>query len=408
MNEWGVACASDGTHTIEDSRDKLIERGDIIDGGIGYLLRRQVARRAKTAREGVQIVGELIKRFGCNFQGVTLTIADSNEAWIVSMAGGQHWVAQRVPDDAVVVLANVNIIGEVNLQDTSNFLASPNLIKYAIEREWYNPKSGKPFNYKDAFDVSSNGWFESAYGCDARQWRGQCLVTGTTIPLPVKENLPFSVKANRKMTVQDMRDILSDHLEGSDYDKSQAYKLGSPHDVMNPGDGIICSQYNQENAIFQLRSWLPAEIGCIYWRASNALCSGVLIPWYSGIIQTSECYFLPYDLKENLTASFHLNPPIGTFDYRPEKAYWIFNTLENMVDLDYEKNIDMVSDIWEAYEGKTYTMQTVIEETALALYEKDKEFCREFLNSYSNMLGLEAVEKAKKLNDELKTKFLGF
>jgi len=248
LNEWGVACASDGTHSVEDSRDKLIERGDIIDGGIGYLLRRQVARRARTAREGVHIVGALIKHFGCNFQGVTLTIADPNEAWVVSMAGGRHWVAQRVPDDEVVVLANVNIIEEVNLRDTINFLASPGLVEYAIKREWYDPKSGKPFNYKDAFDSPGNGWFESTNGCDARQWRGQCLVTGKTIPLPVKENLPFSVKANRKMTVQDMRDILSDHLEGSEFDKSQAYTLGSPHDVLNPGDGIICSQYDQENA----------------------------------------------------------------------------------------------------------------------------------------------------------------
>ncbi|MBC8485033.1 MAG: hypothetical protein H8D45_03220, partial [Bacteroidetes bacterium] len=72
INEWGVACASDGTRTIEDSREELIKRGDIIDGGIGYMLRRQVARRARTAKEGVHIVAELIKRFGCNFRGVTL------------------------------------------------------------------------------------------------------------------------------------------------------------------------------------------------------------------------------------------------------------------------------------------------------------------------------------------------
>lgn len=290
INEWGVACASDGTHTIEDSRDELIGRGDIIDGGIGYMLRRQVARRARTAREGVHIVEELIKRFGYNMLGVTLVIADPNEAWIVSMAGGQQWVAQRVPDDEVVVLANVNIIGEVNLQDTSNFLSSPDLIEYAISRGWYDQQSGKTFNYKDAYSKLGKGWFENKYGCDARQWRGQCLVTGKDIMLPVKGNLPFSVKANRKMTVQDMKDILSDHLEGTEFDKTNAYEFGSPHDMLKPGDGCICSQANQENAIFQLRNWLPPEIGCIYWRTSSASCSSVLIPWYLGIVKTPECY----------------------------------------------------------------------------------------------------------------------
>lgn len=407
INEWGVACASDGTHTIEDSRDELIKRGDIKDGGIGYMLRRQIARRAKTARDGVLIAGELIKRFGYNFSGVTLVIADPNEAWILSMAAGQHWVAQRVPDDEVVVLANVNIIGEVNLEDTDNFLASPDLIEYAVKRGWYDPESNKPFNYKDAYDKPNKGWFETKYGCDARQWRGQCLVTGKYIPLPVKGNLPFSVKANRKITVQDMRDILSDHLEGTEFDKTEAYKLGSPHDLMNSGDGCICSQYNQEVAVFQLRNWLPPEIGCIYWRTTAASCSSVLTPWYLGITETPEIYYKQYDLKENLTVEFHFNPSPGTFDYDPEKAFWIFNTLENLVDLNYKKNIKKVQTVWKDYETKEYAMQSVIEEAALKLLKKDKTLGRKFLTMYSCTLALNAIEIAKKMIKELRTELFG-
>jgi len=403
INEWGVACASDGTHTVEDSRDELIRRGDIKDGGIGYMLRRQVARRAKTAREGVLIAGELIGRFGCNFSGVTLVIADPNEAWILSMAMGQHWVAQRVPDDEVVVLANVNIIGEINLEDTDNFLASPDLIEYAIKRGWYDPKSGVPFNYKDAYDIVSKGWFETKYGCDARQWRGQCLVTGKDIALPVKGNLPFSVKANRKITVKDMRDMLSDHLEGTKFDKTEGYKLGSPHDLMNSGDGCICSQHNQEAAVFQLRNWLPPEIGCIYWRTTAASCSSVLTPWYLGITQTPDIYYKQYDLEENLTAEFHFNPPAGTFDYDPEKAFWIFNSLENLVDLNYGKYIKKVRTVWKDYEGKEYAMQEAIEEAALKLLKTDKALGRRFLTLYSCGLALEAVETAKKMVNELRT-----
>ena len=407
INEWGVACASDGTRTIEDSREELIKRGDIIDGGIGYMLRRQVARRARTAKEGVHIVAELIKRFGCNFLGVTLVIADPNEAWVVSMAGGQHWVAQRVPDDDVVVLANVNIIGQVNLKDTNNFLASPGLIEYAIKRGWYDPDSGKPFNYKNSFDKPGKGWFDIQYGCDSRQWRGQCLVTGESIPIPVKENLPFSVRANRKMTVSDMRDILSDHLEGTEFDKTEAYTSGSPHDLISSGDGGICSQYNQEAAVFQLRNWLPAEIGCVYWRTTAASCSDVLTPWYLGITETPEIYYYQYDLNENLTAEFHFDPPAGTYDYNPEKAYWIFNTLENLVDMNYQKNIGKVREVWEEYEKNEYAMQAVIEEIALNLYKKDKDLCRFFLTTYSATIANKAVEKAKNLNNKLRTDLFG-
>jgi dipeptidase len=408
INEWGVACASNGTRTREDSREDLIKRGDIKDGGIGYMLRRQVARRAKTAREGVLIAGELIRRFGHNFSGVTLVIADPNEAWILSMARGQHWVAQRVPDDKVVVLANVNIIGEVDLKDTNNFLASPDLIEYTIKRGWYNPESGKPFNYKDVYDKPNKGWwFPTKYGCDARQWRGQCLVTGKDIPLPVKENLPFSVKANRKMTVQDMRDIMSDHLEGTQFDKSNGYESGSPHDAMSSGDGCICHQHNQEAAVFQLRSWLPPEVGCVYWRTTGASCSSVLTPWYLGITQTPEIYYKQYDIKENLTVDFHFNPPQGTFDYDPTKAFWIFNSLENLVDLKYKRNIKKVRTIWKEYEADEFLMQPTVEETAIKLLKKDKALGRKFLTLYSSSLALKAVEMAKKMVNELRTEFYG-
>jgi len=407
INEWGVACASNGTHTIEDSRDVLIKRGDIKDSGIGYMLRRQIARRAKTARHGVLIAGELIKRFGHNFSGITYVIADPNEAWILSIARGQHWVAQRVPDDELVVLANVNIIGEVDLQDTNNFLASPDLIEYALKRGWYDPKGDKPFNYKDAYDLPREGWFETKYGCDPRQWRGQCLVTGKDIPLPVKENLPFSVKANRKITVRDMRDILSDHLEGTKFDKTEAYKLGSPHDIMGPGDGCICNQHNQEVAVFQLRNWLPPEVGCIYWRTTAASCSSVLTPWYLGITKTPEIYCKQYNLKENLTVEFHFNPPPGTFDYDPEKAFWIFNSLENLVDLNYIKNIKKVRAVWKDYEAKEYVMQQAVEEAALKLLKKDKALGRKFLTLYSSVLSLKAVEIAKKMVNELRTELFG-
>ena len=407
INEWGVALASDGTHTIEDSRDELIKRGDIKDGGIGYMLRRQIARRAKTSREGVLIAGELIKRFGHNFSGVTLVIADPNEAWILSMARGQHWVAQRVPDDEVVVLANVNIIGEVDLQDSDNFLASPDLIEYAIKRGWYNPESGKPFNYKNAYDVPGKGWFPTKYGCDARQWRGQCLVTGKNISLPVKGSLPFSVKANRKMTVQDMRDILSDHLEGTQFDKSKGYESGSPHDAMSSGDGCICHQHNQEAAVFQLRSWLPPEVGCVYWRTTGASCSSVLTPWYLGITHTPEIYYKQHDLKENLTVEFHFNPPPTTYDYDPDKAFWIFNSLENLVDLNYKKNIKKVRSVWKDYEAEEFAMQPAIEQAALELLKKDKTSGRRFLTLYSSALALEAVGKAKTMINELRTEFYG-
>ena len=136
LNEWGVAVVSDGCRTREDDYDTLVERGEIRDGGIGYMLRRLVAERARTAREGVQLAGQLVERFGYADSGRTYVIADPREGWLFSAVRGRRWVAQRAPDDMMVALPNVHIIAQIDLKDSDNFLASPDLISYAVRRGW--------------------------------------------------------------------------------------------------------------------------------------------------------------------------------------------------------------------------------------------------------------------------------
>ncbi|OGF67445.1 MAG: hypothetical protein A2Y62_09130 [Candidatus Fischerbacteria bacterium RBG_13_37_8] len=409
MNEWGVICVSDATHSKEKSLDDLREKGDIVNDGIVHMLRIEAAKRAKTAREAVDVFIHFIEEFGYGSSGTSFVIADPNEAWIFTAIMGKRWVAQRVPDDEVVLLPNVNIIQEIDLKDPSRFLASADIIDYAVEKGWYDPKSGKPFNFRDAYDLPSwPGWFEPVNNCDPRQWRGQSLVIGKEIPLPTKGPLPFSVKPNRKLTVSDIRNILSDHVEGTKFDKTNNYELGSPHDVLRMADGMICNQANQEIAVFQLRSWLPPEIGNIYWRTTAAGCSSVLTPWYAGITETPAPYSKQYNIEDNLTAIFHFYPPAGTFDYDDSKAFWIFNELENLVDLNYRINITRVKPVWQAYEQDGYKLQPVIEKTVLELYEKDKTLAMEYLTDYCTERALGAIEKARKMIKQLKEEYFGY
>ena len=89
------------------------------------------------------------------------------------------------------------------------------------------------------------------------------------------------------------------------------------------------------------------------------------------------------------------------------EAFWIFNSLENLVDLKYKKNIKKVSSLWKNYEAEEFAMQPAIEQAALLLLKKDKNTGRRFLTLYSSSLALEAVEKAKKMVNELRTEIYG-
>jgi len=88
MNEWGVTIASNWCEPRE-------ETADLIDGSIGYYLRRIMAERAKSAKEAVKIAGSIVDSIGYANSGRTYCIADPNESWMMSIINGKHWVAQK-------------------------------------------------------------------------------------------------------------------------------------------------------------------------------------------------------------------------------------------------------------------------------------------------------------------------
>ncbi len=406
FNEWGVAVSSDACPTREDSYSELAERGDITDGGIGYMLRRLVAQRAKTAREGVRIAGGLLNRFGYTSSGRSLIIADPDEAWVVGIARGKHWIAQRCPDDEVVLLPNIHIIGpEADLQDKENVMASPGLVEYAVERGWYDPTGGHPFSFKDVYGAPPREKsFRAQYGVDPRQWYAQGLVKGEQIDLDAVESLPFSVQPGSKMTVASVAEVLRSHLEGTEFETTENGQAGSPHKIRSPA-ARICGPTTQEGAVYQLRNWMPAEIGCVAWRALAAPCTSVLTPWYLGMTAVPPRYQKPGDVREELDIHKHFNYPKERFDFDPDFAFDVFNALENLVDEDYKRAVKIVRAEWDAFEKHQFAVQEAVEETALKLHQQDPDLAAAFLTDYSVSRAALALLKAEELVNQLKTLF---
>lgn len=372
LNEWGVAVVSNGCPDRGVDLQKLEDQDQLIKGGISYMLRRLIAERAKTARQGVQIAGKLIEQMGYP-SSRTLVIADPTEAWLLSMSRGKQWVAQRVPDDSVVLLPNVYIIDEVKLKKKANFLGSPDLIKYATNNGWYNRKRDKKFRFWQAYGQPRERLM------DQRQWRGQCLVTGKQIPTEPDRQLPFSVKPAHKLSVKDVIKILRFH-----------------------GDGGLCKEITQEASVFQLRSNMPADIGCIYWRNSAEPCSGVLTPWYCGITDVPEEYYRLINPIENLTLESHFSESAEKFEPDDEHIWWIFKKLQDNVRADYANRIETVRAEWDKYEAKLFADQPKFEKEVLELYNKDKMLGINYLTTYSRTAAFKVMQKARKLAGKLK------
>lgn len=353
MNEWGVAVVSDACPSRENAPS-------FTDGGIKYMLRRIVAERAKSAREGVRIAGDLVHQFGYGASGAgrTYIIADANEAWLMAIAAGKHWLAQRVPDDEAAIIPNIYVSREIDLTDTVNFLGSPDLVQYAKNKGWY---SSGTFIFTDVYGTGSSS---SEY---ARQRNGQKLLTTNVVP--DGQPLPFSVKPDKKATIDDVLKILHANDNNS----------------------------TQEGSVFQLRSGLPKEIGCVYWRTTAQPQYSILTPWYCGIAATPANYCKTVAIAEQLSLNYQYNPPAGTFENDPNHIWWDFKNVQDKV-MNNSLGAKRVRIVGDEYERRAYNYQKTIEPSLLALYQTNKDSAISLVTELSATMAFKAVTLAKEMN----------
>src|SRR5262249_12891316 len=130
--------------------------------------------RCKTAREAIQEIARLMDKFGYSAEGETLSIGDKNEVWMMEIIGkgtdrkGAVWVAARVPDDCITVHANMSRITTFPLDHPQNWLYAPDVVSFVVEKGFYDPKSGKPFSFRDAYHPQINQFTRKV--CAGRVW----------------------------------------------------------------------------------------------------------------------------------------------------------------------------------------------------------------------------------------------
>lgn len=147
LNEHGVAARD----VWSPSRAELVAMTPRPQQGPQYSdLARIAMQRARSAREAVEIVGDLIDRYGySDYGGNSHMFADAEEGWVLlQFAGGKGlWIAERLgPDD--VRMSYPGYIREIpaDFRDNPGFRGSRNFISFAVEQGWYDPAAGKPFD----------------------------------------------------------------------------------------------------------------------------------------------------------------------------------------------------------------------------------------------------------------------
>ena len=370
LNEWGVVVTSNNCPSRED-------KPSISDGGIGRMLRRLIAQQAKTAREAVIIAGKLVEQFGYLDSGRTYIIADPNEGWLFCVVNGKHWLAQRVPDDQVAMVANTYTVRDVNLTDKQNFLACDDIVGYAAKRDWYKQSDGK-FDFALSYANPKDAESPVNYG---RQWAGLSHICKDKVQIgPI---LPFSVKPKEKIDVPKLMEILR-------FDNIQAKPdLLQQCSEEEKGSCIICRGNTQTAFIAQLRNDVPRDIGIVYWLCLSQPGGSCFIPFHFGIDDFPAGY---KGKSQRPTEEFFDSSLKCDFKADAAEAFWTFSNFCDKIYGQEKKRIDAAKKKFVEVEQQAMLIQGPVEKAALRYYESDKKASIELLNNYSKGIYMSAIE----------------
>ncbi len=374
LNENGVLITSNSCPSIE-------RLGEIVDGGIGYNLRKIVAERARSARHGVEIAGKLISELGYNASGRTYTIADTKEAWMLSVVRGKHWVAMRIPNDHVVYLPNFYIIKNIDFDDKEKYLCSPGLKDYAIARNWYGPEKGE-FNFREAYGSPRSAESMSNIG---RMWTGVNKLSPEEYN--IDDEFPVSFVPSEPVNIGDLMNILQNHYEGTELDDSKHYTLHNPHDnkVMN-----ICAGSQQMSFIAELRDNLPVETGCRLWIAPRRGCVHAYMPVYYGIKDFPASFRYFDDI--NRVYEMHFRVPEDMYNRENGLAWWSFIELTDYVDENYGERIEKRREYRNKLQNEYFSMAKEFDNKIHNQWQKDKTTALQDISQFNNMIFDKALE----------------
>ena len=238
----------------------------------------------RSAREGVLRLAELLETYG-TYEMNGIAFSDTEEIWWMETIGGHHWIAKRVPDDRYVVMPNQSGIDSFDLNDAlgegKEHLCSADMRSFINDNHLDLSLDGA-LNPRDAFGTHDDAdhiyntpraWYMCRYfNPHTFSWDGPDADFR-----PGDDDLPWSLCPERKITVEDVKYILSSHFQGTPYDPYAA-----AGDLSLRGS-FRCIGINRTDflALLQLRPYVPASAAAVEWLAFGSNVFNTFAPFYT-------------------------------------------------------------------------------------------------------------------------------
>ena len=279
----------------------------------------------KSAREGVIRLGSLLEQYG-TYEMNGVAFQDVDEIWWLETIGGHHWIARKVPDDVYVVMPNQFGMDEFDLADAlgaqNEFMCSADLPefieKYHLDVENMEDKvcPRDIFGSHDDADHVYNtprAWFmERTLNPNSAVWDGPDADF-----TPVSDDIPWCMIPEKKITMEDVKYVLSSHYQGTLYDPYGNYGDKSLRGAYR---SIGVNRTDFMSAI-QIRPYADEDSSAIQWLAFASNAFNVMVPFYTNVDEVPE-YFA------NTSADVSTN-----------NFYWTSRMIAAMTDASYAKSV---------------------------------------------------------------------
>ena len=294
-----------------------------------------------SAREGVQRLGTLLEQYG-TYEMNGIAFQDADEIWWLETIGGHHWIARRVPDDVYVVMPNQLGLDQFDLEDAlteqKEYMCSPDMREF-IEKNHLDLSMDGKLNPRDAFGSHDDS--DHVYNTPRAWYMLRCLNPRTRVwdgPdaqfTPRSDDLPWCMVPEKKITVEDVKYVLSSHYQGTPYDPYAT----SGDAAMRGAYRSIGINRNDFLSVIQLRPDHACDTRAIEWIAYASNAFNAMAPFYADVEETPE----------------YLANTTGTVS--TENFYWSSRLIAAMADASYGKSIFHIERYQEYVMAKGHEM----------------------------------------------------
>ncbi len=374
MNEKNVAITA--TVTLSGAKSAITALDPMVRGSAGGISEASMASvilmQATSARHAIEILADAIDTYGTATRD-GFTVSDPNEVWYFESLSGHQYVAVKAPSNKVGLSPNITTMGAVDVTDTENVIASPNLVSLAQQAGTLVTDSEGRIKVNESY-ANTNSSIPS------RMWQGTYYLRGAEAANSLTSGYYqyfTDGRASGNYTLFEAMRLLAYRGEDSD---NPSYNSN-----LNSSTRAIGGPSTVEANVFETRHDMPDELAIVEWLAMGPAEFSVYVPYYGSLITDT---YAPYWNADSKT-------------FNPNSFSWVFRQLYTLCAGNRTNYGANVVKFWNGYQKKLIEQQAAIDKEMVTVLAYSPELASEKATALGKVAAKGAFETAQSILTEL-------